>query len=99
MANQRGSGRKLIPVPASEQFIRELHHALRKAGFSNRSQFIRDAIVEKLGRLGLVIRPGLAVPAHRPGKGGRLAVPSQRTPDKTAKPPPALKKTPARRAK
>jgi hypothetical protein len=70
MPNRRGPGQKLIPVPASEKFIRELNHGFRRAGYTNRSQFIRDAIVEKLERLGLKIPRELAVAPQRLGKGG-----------------------------
>ena len=71
MANERGSGQKLIPVPANEKFIRELNDGFRQAGYSNRSQFIRDAIVEKLGRMGIEVTPEFAVAPDRIGKGGR----------------------------
>jgi hypothetical protein len=75
MANTRGSGQKLIPVPASERFIRELNEGFRKAGYSNRSQFIRDAMVEKLSRMGIEIPRELSVPPDRIGKGGRPGFP------------------------
>ena len=57
MPNQRAEGQKLLPVMASEEFIRALDQSLPRAGYSNRSQFVRDAILEKL------IRARIAVPA------------------------------------
>jgi len=75
MRNERGTGQKLIPIPANEKFIKELNDGFRKAGYSNRSQFIRDAIVEKLSRMGIEIPREFAVAPDRIGKGGRQSVP------------------------
>ncbi|MEI8288793.1 MAG: ribbon-helix-helix domain-containing protein [Verrucomicrobiota bacterium] len=71
MANERGAGQKLIPIPASEDFIKELNSGFKKAGYDNRSQFIRDAILEKLARLGIDVPEKLALAPDRLGKGGR----------------------------
>jgi hypothetical protein len=76
MRNERGTGQKLIPIPANEKFIKELNDGFRKAGYSNRSQFIRDAIVEKLSRMGIEIPREFAVAPDRIGKGGRQSVPA-----------------------
>jgi hypothetical protein len=75
MRNERGTGQKLIPIPANEKFIKELNDGFRKAGYSNRSQFIRDAIVEKLSRMGIEIPREFAVAPDRIGKGGRQSAP------------------------
>lgn len=61
----RSPGQKLIPVPAKEQFIQRLNAGVRKAGYSNRSQFIRDAIVEKLQNHGVKLPGNLSSPPAR----------------------------------
>jgi hypothetical protein len=68
--NQRAPGQKLLPIAVDEKFLRELDSGLSKAGYRNRSQFIRDAIVEKLTRVGVSLPKELAMPPHRMGKGG-----------------------------
>lgn len=70
MAN-RGRGQKLVPIPASEEFIDQLNAGVEKTGYRNRSQFIRDAIIEKLHRMGYKISSELAQAPRRLGKGGR----------------------------
>jgi hypothetical protein len=49
MPNQRARGQKLLTLPASEDFIRAIDENFEALGYDNRSQFIRDAIAEKLG--------------------------------------------------
>ena len=66
--NQRAAGQKLLPVAVDEKFLRELDAGLAQAGYRNRSQFIRDAIVEKLTRAGIAVPKELAMPPHRIGK-------------------------------
>jgi Arc/MetJ-type ribon-helix-helix transcriptional regulator len=51
-----------------EKFLRELDAGLAQAGYRNRSQFVRDAIVEKLTRAGIAVSKELALPPHRIGK-------------------------------
>ena len=68
--NQRAPGQKLLPIAVDEKFLRELDAGLAQAGYRNRSQFIRDAIVEKLIRAGVSLPKELALPPHRLGKGG-----------------------------
>jgi hypothetical protein len=46
MPNQRAPGQKLLPIAVDEKFLRELDAGLAQAGYRNRSQFIRDAIIE-----------------------------------------------------
>jgi Arc/MetJ-type ribon-helix-helix transcriptional regulator len=70
MPNQRAPGQKLLPIAVDEQFLRKLDAGLAQAGYRNRSQFIRDAIVEKLTRVGVSLPLELALPPHRIGKGG-----------------------------
>lgn len=67
--NQRAAGQKLLPIAVDEKFLRELDAGLSRAGYRNRSQFIRDAIVEKLTRAGISLPTELALPPHRIGKG------------------------------
>lgn len=69
MPSQRAPGQKLLPIAVDEKFLRELDAGLSKAGYRNRSQFIRDAIVEKLTRVGVTLSKELALPPHRIGKG------------------------------
>lgn len=57
-----------MPVPVDEQFLKELHAGMGRAGYRNRSQFVRDAIVEKLKRAGVTIPRELSVPPTRVGK-------------------------------
>jgi hypothetical protein len=66
--NQRAAGQKLLPIAVDEKFLRELDAGLAQAGYRNRSQFIRDAIVEKLIRAGVSLPKELAMPPHRIGK-------------------------------
>lgn len=68
--NQRASGQKLLPIAVDEKFLRELDAGLTRAGYRNRSQFIRDAIIEKLKRAGVSLPRELALPPHRIGKAG-----------------------------
>ena len=68
MPNQRAAGQKLLPIAVDEKFLRELDAGLAQAGYRNRSQFIRDAIVEKLTRAGIIMPKELALPPHRLGK-------------------------------
>lgn len=66
--NQRAAGQKLLPIAVDEKFLRELDAGLAQAGYRNRSQFIRDAIIEKLTRAGIAMPRELALPPHRIGK-------------------------------
>jgi Arc/MetJ-type ribon-helix-helix transcriptional regulator len=67
--NQRAAGQKLLPIAVDEKFLRELDAGLARAGYRNRSQFVRDAIVEKLTRAGIAVPKELALPPHRLGRG------------------------------
>jgi hypothetical protein len=69
MPNQRAPGQKLLPIAVDEKFLRELDAGLVQAGYRNRSQFIRDAIIEKLLRADISLSKDLALPPHRIGKG------------------------------
>lgn len=71
--NQRAPGQKLLPIAVDEKFLRELDAGLAQAGYRNRSQFIRDAIVEKLKRAGVSLPAELAMAPNRFGKTGGAA--------------------------
>jgi hypothetical protein len=72
MPNKRAPGQKLLPIPVDEKFLRELDAGLAQTGYRNRSQFIRDAIIEKLERADIPLSKDLALPPHRMGKGSGL---------------------------
>lgn len=55
MPNQRALGQKLVPVVMKQEFIVLLDRSLSRLGYSERARFIRDAIVEKLERTGIVV--------------------------------------------
>lgn len=54
----------------NEEFIREINAGMKRLGYGNRADFIRDAIVEKLARDGIAIDPALAAAPARAGVGG-----------------------------
>ena len=60
----------LVPVPMKPEFIKELSDALGRLGYSNRADFIRDAVLEKLEREGEKIPASIAAAPVRTGKGG-----------------------------
>ena len=72
----------MLPIAAKEEFIAELDANLAKAGYSNRSQFIRDAIIEKLAEAGIKIprELGLAPPKVRAGRSRYAGRASSKTP-------------------
>jgi hypothetical protein len=65
MANQRAKDQKLLPIAAKQQFIAEMDAGLEQIGCANRSQFIRDAILEKLSRADIHIPRALAAAPGR----------------------------------
>ena len=81
MPNQRAAGQKLLPIAVDEKFMRELDAGLVRAGYRNRSQFVRDAILEKLIRAGVALPKDLALPPHRIGRSRKapLSYPAHRT--------------------
>jgi len=77
MANQRGENQKLLTVPVDLDFLAELDRNLPACGYGNRSQFVRDAIIEKLAAAGIQIPKSLAIPPPRtPLAGIQLNEPS-----------------------
>lgn len=91
MSTMRAPGQKLISVPMNEKFIEQIDAALHKVGYSDRSSFIRDAIVEKLHAGGVPIPVELSLAPSRTGKGGRPPLSASRRAAakkaKTVKPP------------
>jgi hypothetical protein len=68
---RRSPGQKLINISVHEDFVRLINEAVAKTNYGDRSRLIRDAIVEKLERLGMEVPPSLTVTPPRFGKGGR----------------------------
>ena len=54
-----------------EDFIEEIDANIAALGFSNRAEFIRQAVHEKLRKAGVEIDMGKTVAPSRAGKGGR----------------------------
>ena len=73
MPNQRAPGQKLLTLPCKKEFIQALDDNLERCKYSNRSQFIRDAIVEKLEECDVKIPHGLALSPPRPTGTGQTA--------------------------
>jgi len=83
MPNQRAAGQQLITLYMKETFLRALDRAFPAAGYSARSEFIRDAILEKLQSMGILLPASEAAAPSRAGKGGR---PHKRKHQKAAEP-------------
>ena len=71
--NLRHSNQKLISISMNEKFIEKMDSTLFKMGYSDRSSFIRAAIVEKLQAAGVKVPRVLSLAPSRVGKGGRPA--------------------------
>jgi len=67
MPNKRAPNQKLIAFPVDADFERSLEKCLHACGITNKSQFIRDAIYEKLSRLGMNVPASLKEPPVRFG--------------------------------
>lgn len=79
MSNRRAPGQKLINFPAKEEFIAFVDSILPQLGYTERAQFVRDAMVEKIEAA--IKRPVdrvLALPPGRIGKGPPRKITSQR---------------------
>ena len=53
--NQRDARQRLLNFPASEDFIQKINSGVVKSGAGDRSKFIRDAIREKLEKMGIEV--------------------------------------------
>lgn len=69
--NQRAAGQKQVIVVMKRDFLQTIDENLEKMGFSDRSQFIRTAVMEALRRSGYKVSTDLSVAPSRAGKGGR----------------------------
>jgi hypothetical protein len=68
--NQRAENMRLLPFKLKESLIELMDKSIPESGCGDRSQFIRDAIREKLEALGIAVPQDVAQPASRLGKGG-----------------------------
>jgi hypothetical protein len=75
MPNQRAAGQKQVITLMDVNFVREIESGMAVAGYSDRSKFIRDAVFEKLQRLGVACNYVLAMAPPRTGKGGPKPAP------------------------
>ena len=57
-----------------EKFLAEIDRSFSKAGFADRSTFIRDAVFKSLTELGIAIPQELMAAPPRIGKGGRKKI-------------------------
>lgn len=64
-------GTKAILVKWRPEVLDHLDESLESLGYSERAQFIRDAVVEKLTKMGLPPKANAALSPLRLGKGGR----------------------------
>lgn len=87
MPNQRGENQKLVNFQASERFIELLNCGVKLSESVDRSKFIRDAIVERLGKLDIHVPVSVKNPPSRIGKGGAKSAPLTRPATKTKYPP------------
>lgn len=55
MPNVRAEGQKPVLVMMDQDFLDEIARNLPRAGYSDRSSFIRDAVFEKLRRIGVKV--------------------------------------------
>ena len=65
MSGHRAPGQKLLTLPAKEEFRDLMDAHLGRCGYSNRAQFVRDAISEKLERAGISVPRELTLPPGR----------------------------------
>ena len=69
--NSRAPGQKLVALSMNEKFIETIDTALPNMGYSDRSSFIRAAIIEKLHAAGIKVPLRLSLVSSRMDKGGR----------------------------
>lgn len=53
--NQRGNRQRLLNFPVTEEFVAKINEGVAKSGAGDRSKFIRDAIREKLDKMGIEV--------------------------------------------
>lgn len=64
---------RLLPLKVRESFMVEIRKGMarRRPATNNLSEFVREAIIEKLQSLGIKVPEELALALDRTGKGGR----------------------------
>lgn len=73
MPTSRSEGQKLVNVPMNDKFIEAINDAVKQFNYDDRSKFIREAIAEKLERLGKKVPRSFTAAPLRIGKGGGVA--------------------------
>jgi hypothetical protein len=76
MSNQRSAGQVLVNLWLNEEFLDEISRGMRVARCSERAKFIREAVYEKLERLGMSI-PAEIMMAPPRGRRPRVTTGSQ----------------------
>lgn len=71
MPSQRSKDQRGVLVMMDKDFREEIDRALPIAGYSDRSQFIRDAVYKRLQEIGIDVPAHLKAAPSRIGKGGR----------------------------
>ena len=71
MPAQRAPGQKPIIVMMKEEFVAEIDGNLGKLGYGDRASLIREAVIEKMIKLGIEVPKELSAAPSRAGKGGR----------------------------
>jgi hypothetical protein len=71
----RSPGQKLVNIPMNEDFIALINDAVERFNYGDRAKLIREAVTEKLERLGLKVPKELVATPPRIGKGGRRSTP------------------------
>jgi len=70
MPGQRAEGQKQIITMMKEEFVSEIEASLSKMGYADRSAFIREAVYEKMDRMGIKVPKEYHVAPVRTGAGG-----------------------------
>jgi hypothetical protein len=70
MPNQRAPGQKLVTVPMKEEFIAAIDSYVLDQG-TTKAALIRDAVYEKITRMGLPVPKNVSYAPGRTGKGGK----------------------------
>lgn len=70
-AMPRSDDQRPLTFMVKEAFLEEITRACEVGGYSDRSQFIRDAVYEAMERLGMSVPKAIKAAPSRKGKGGR----------------------------
>ena len=69
-AMPRSEDQRPLTFMVKDDFLKEINHACEVGGYSDRSQFIRDAVFEAMERLGMKVAKAIKAAPSRKGKGG-----------------------------